>query len=81
MRIIISEVIPAEARAELNLDEESRDAYVLEFVNGLQSMSMVFACDAECDNYEKIVAVARKFQGFFKTLTDEVEIHDCVVGE
>lgn len=79
MRIIISEVIPAEARVELNLDEESHNAYAVEFVNGLESMSMVFS--SEYDEHGKIVAVAEKFKRFFKTLTDEVEIHDCVAGD
>ena len=79
MRIIISEVIPAEARQELDLDEEPRTAYSIEFVNGLESLSMVFA--SEYAEHEKIMKVAHKFSGFFKTLTDEVEIHDCVVSD
>lgn len=79
MRIIISEVIPADARAELDLDEEPRSAYTMEFVNGLRSMSMVFA--SQYDEHDKVVKVAQKFQNFFLTLTDVVEIDDCVVGE
>ena len=42
MRIIISSVIPAEARGELpDMDDET--SYTLEFVNGLESMSIVFS--------------------------------------
>jgi hypothetical protein len=79
MRIIISEVIPADARAELNLDKEPCNAYAMEFVNGLNSLSMVFA--SKHGDHGKIIVVAEKFETFFKTLTAEVEIHDCVLDK
>ncbi len=79
MRIINSEVIPADAREQLDLDEEPRSAYAMEFVNGLSSMSMVFA--SEYDEHKKVVVMAGKFQKFFKSLTNEVEVVGCVVSD